>query len=399
MAENLQSVINSFSYSSTFKQGVIKEDRLLPAPHERVQTTYLNSWRRVNVTDLDWNNTNYKVITFPESCRVVSSVFLEIDLPELTGDTYVPNVGIYILRELDVHSKNESAYKITKYKEHLRDFLESLSDEACKACSDAYFGGTEASSDARKIYIPLLTPNSHFRDRDHRNSRGMGSLPCNFNSTPLEFWVKLNASENITTGGAAADSIKDHIQLSIREVKMSESDLRLYEGARGSYSVVTRTLKPLTKFNGFEKAASGSTTKVEFAGLDGCITEFDIVAVTDADPSAASEVKDLRNLVSPSAYRLICDGEIVRQATSKAEIRLEAYKQGFVPNKYFQQPCRVCFGSHVASKVYTGSFMMDNVSNTRLEIDWDENVQYCVLYSQMQNVTMDATGRIESSLK
>ena len=76
------------------------------------------------------------------------------------------------------------------------------------------------------------------------------------------------------------------------------------------------------------------------------ITEFDIVAVEDKDPSNPNEVKELTDLVFPSAYRLICDGEIVRQAPSKAEIRLESYKQGFVPNKFFRQPCRVCFGSH-----------------------------------------------------
>ena len=401
MSENLNQIVNSFNLNSKFSQGVVESDRLLPSAHRVTQTQYLNTWRRVRDSGLDYGTSRH-IFQLPETCRVISSIFLEIDLPALSGEkTYVQNVGCHIIKTLQIRSNSNVVYDVNHYSETLRDYLESLSTEAYAAFCDAYLGGDVLTNDARKVYIPLLIPNSHFLQREARSSvRGSGCFPCSFDRKKFEFQIELHPSTYVTTDRSAAGSILNAVSWSIREVVMRENDMLNYEKARGTYSINSRLFKKVDNgSDGWKINPAATQLQIKFNALDGIIPEIQLLAIATNGQTIANTPRDMRDLILPTSLRLICDGTVVREFSSQQEIKLELYKQGFVGNQTMKKCARLIFASHLASKTFTGGMVMDNISSLRIEATFGAEVFYQCLFSQLQNFTMDDSGKLSCVVK
>ena len=77
----------------------------------------------------------------PESLNVVSSHFLEIDLPAIASGTYKKYPGLYAIDRIKLLSNGSEVYDLD-YKLYMREFLSSLSDEEALAFVNTYLGGS-----------------------------------------------------------------------------------------------------------------------------------------------------------------------------------------------------------------------------------------------------------------
>ena len=79
--ENPSQIIRSWNLQTTFQNGPIDDDRLLPPTFTRHRTNNINTWRSEAVnSQLTWDSERFSIY-LPESLRVVKDVFLVIDLP------------------------------------------------------------------------------------------------------------------------------------------------------------------------------------------------------------------------------------------------------------------------------------------------------------------------------
>jgi hypothetical protein len=375
---------------------------LLPSPYKRAQTFYLNTWREIaSGPTLDWDSREHS-FEFPASIRLASSMFLEVKLPACGSGNWIANAGQHLIRSMKIKSGSRTPVHYDDYAVILRDYLASLSNEAHACFCDAYLGGFQEggseTSTARTLYIPILLPQSHFLHREQRNSRsGFGVLPCNFDNNKLEICVTLCPSTYLTVDGSNAASLVGSLRWCIREVQMSEANMVRYESSRGSFSIISRQFTKVGSGADWSYVAANTLERVTFQRLTGSVTEFQILAVKVDD--ASEDVQYLEKMQQPDVLRLIVDSITVREYTDKSRGVLELYKQGFIHNKVADNCARICFGSHVSSRDYTGSFNMQNTSNLRIEMQFPENVKYQIRAVRLDNLTIDSDGTLRSSLE
>jgi hypothetical protein len=403
MSENVTQIIDSFSLNSKFNQGVVATDRLLPAPFERSQSFYLNTWREIQCAPtLNWGSVDHS-FQFPASVRICSSMFLRVQLP-LNAAGWLSNVGAHIIKSIKIKSGGRTPIFYDNYAIYLQDYIASLSDEGHRAFSKAYMGGYQAKDSetqaARTVFVPILLPNSHFLHREQRNSKsGYGCLPCNFENNKLEVCVTLNNNAYCLATAGTAASLVGNLTWCIREVQMSESNMVRYESARGSFSQITRQMTTVhgDNYRYLDGSGSEATEEILFQRLTGTLKELQIHAVEVE--SEGEEVKYLNRQVHPTKVQLWVDSILVREYKDTPFLTLELFKQGFVPNLYSDNCARICFGSHTSSREFTGGFNMQNSSNIRLVVTFDKQVRYQVRAVRLENITIDSTGTLRSSLE
>ena len=79
--ENPVSIKRSWALSAGWRNGPAVANKLVPAVFGRISTPFIQTWRTVQLPDLDFGAQSYQ-ITIPESIRILSAAYLEI---ELTG--------------------------------------------------------------------------------------------------------------------------------------------------------------------------------------------------------------------------------------------------------------------------------------------------------------------------
>ena len=86
--ENPQQIIRSWGLQGSFASGAVVQDKLVPARFTRIRTPFLQTWREEALnSSLDWGVQNFSYY-LPESLRVISSMFLKIVLPAISGTNY-----------------------------------------------------------------------------------------------------------------------------------------------------------------------------------------------------------------------------------------------------------------------------------------------------------------------
>ena len=109
--ENPSQIIQSWGLASSFSNGPITKDNLVPATYGKVRTTFVQTWREENVgTNLDWANPQPFSYYLPESLRVISSMFLQIKCPAISGNNFKPYPGLYAVRSIRILSAGQEVY-------------------------------------------------------------------------------------------------------------------------------------------------------------------------------------------------------------------------------------------------------------------------------------------------
>ena len=160
-SENPRNLIRSWGLQSSWATGPEMANQLDPPDYGRIVTPYVHTWREQQLdNNLDFGSVRYSTY-LPESLRVVSSVFLKVEVPANSGSVaFKKYPGIYLIKEFKLHSGGEEVYTCN-VQDFLVDYMESLSDEALKRFSECYLGHEAVPSDAaRTILVPLLLPNS-----------------------------------------------------------------------------------------------------------------------------------------------------------------------------------------------------------------------------------------------
>ena len=82
-SENPRNLIRSWTLQSAWATGPTVEDKLTPPDYGRIRTPFVHTWREQTLdNNLDWGTNRYSIY-LPESLRVVSSMFLKIDVSEI----------------------------------------------------------------------------------------------------------------------------------------------------------------------------------------------------------------------------------------------------------------------------------------------------------------------------
>ena len=245
--ENPSQIIQSWGLASSYANGPITKDNLVPATYGKVRTTFVQTWREENVgTNLDWANPQPFSYYLPESLRVISSMFLQIKCPAISGNNFKPYAGLYAVRSIRILSAGQEVYTCDM-QAFLRDYCESLSDEELESFGRIYLGHTETPSDkARTFLIPIPLANSAYLQRNGHNVRGGGIWPCFTGQNRLEIQISLNANKYVSTGEAVPGSIAGVCSMLMHQVDMTAADLLRYADLRGSYALIGRRFTELT---------------------------------------------------------------------------------------------------------------------------------------------------------
>ena len=158
--ENPSQIIRSWGLTKNFAAGPTTVDKLVPPTYGKIRTPFVQTWREERLNDsLDWDNTQGFSYYLPESLRVISSMFLQITCPAISGSNFKPYPGLYAVRTVRLLSAGQEIYTCD-VGAFLRDYCESLSDEELESFGRIYLGHTSVSATARTFLIPILLPNS-----------------------------------------------------------------------------------------------------------------------------------------------------------------------------------------------------------------------------------------------
>ena len=104
--ENPVSIKRSWALSAGWRNGPAVENKLVPSVFGRISTPFIQTWRTVQLPDLDFGAESYQ-ITIPESIRILSAAYLEI---ELTGKMKA-YPALYCVKELVLRSGGQEVYR------------------------------------------------------------------------------------------------------------------------------------------------------------------------------------------------------------------------------------------------------------------------------------------------
>ena len=104
-AENPQQLIRSWENVQSFNNGPVSRDSLTPVTYGRIRTLHTHTWREERLNSIfDWGS-EYFSIVLPESLRVISSVYLKIDLAVRYNITHligIPVPALHLIQYLSL---------------------------------------------------------------------------------------------------------------------------------------------------------------------------------------------------------------------------------------------------------------------------------------------------------
>ena len=396
--ENPKQLIRSWALQGSFANGSVSEDKLVPKEFTRIRTPFVNTWREEQLAStLQFGSQGFSWFC-PESLRVVSSMFLKVNLPALNSGVYKSIPGMHVIDRLRFLTQGSEAYFVQPAL-FLRDYMESLTERECKRFAKTFLGYKDTQDGAaRTILIPILLPNSAYLFRNGRDARGHGVFPAYLGNNRLEIQFTLASGSHLVPDQATApsnDSIQNQCSVMIHQVEMQPRDIERYSDSRGAYSVMTRRFTEVT--TGWTNVAANTRHKVTQAQPIGNVTELFCVAV----PSGTAEAqRDIVNQVPATHFGITSDSVIQKQLDSPEKVQLELWQNGFTGNDLVEPCSRLCFAAHAAEaeNLYSGAFNMAHSSNISIDIEFGAAVDIRIYAVQLQRVVIDADGNILSSL-
>ena len=394
--ENPKNIIRSWNLQQNFASGPIVQDSLTPPVYGRIRTPFVGTWREQQLENaLDWDAQNFSVY-LPESLMVLQSLFLKIKLPANSGATaFKRHPGIHAVKSYRIMSAGQEVY-VCNVKQHLIDYMQSLSQEQLTAFSTCYLGDKDPQdSVARTILVPVLLPNSTYIGRSG-GQRGHGVFPCYTGSNRVEIQITMNVAKTLSSDpGQAPTSIAGECSFLYHQAEMDSKNLMRYSDLRGAYSIINRRFTELT--SGFKSAGANTETQWTISQPQGCVVEVMLLAfATDSD-----ETKFGTAYLQPKFFRIEADNVIQKNLDSAEKILIENYTNGFVsPNTDFAQPARLCFASHAAfsDHKWCGGYNMSLASNIRFVFEFGVAVKYKLVSISLQRVKIDAQGVLRAYL-
>ena len=397
--ENPQNIIRSWNLQSNFATGPVLQDKLTPPVFGRIRTNHIKTWREERVdTRLDWANATPFSVSLPESLRVVSAIYLKVDLPANSGGAaYKDYPALYIIKTLRLMSGGQEVYSCD-VQTMLGDYCQSLTEEQADIFGKTYLGHQDTPDDTeRTVMVPILLPNSTYGSRNGHDTRGHGVFPAYLGNQRLELQFTLNAAECLSSAaGQAPASIADRCSLMYHEVQMTGQNARKYQDLRGGYSIINRRFTELTS-GWVEYAVANAAEIVRHSQPQGTVTELQIIAVVnDAD-----EKRHTFAYIKPSKIKVTADAIVQRDLNTPQKVDIELWTNGFVPPKDFPAPGRVCFASHAAeaAHIYSGGYNMTLASNVDIEFEFATACRYKIFAVQLQRVKIDSAGTIMAFLE
>ena len=393
--ENPAQIIRSWGLTKNFAAGPTTVDKLVPPTYGKVRTNFVQTWRQETLgSSLDWGVQNFSYY-LPESLRVVSSMFLRISCPGISGHNFKPFPGLYAVKTVRLLSAGQEVYTCD-VGAFLRDYCESLSDEELEAFGRIYLGHTPTPSDtARSFLIPILLPQSAYMQRHGHNTRGSGVWPCFTSQNRLELQITMNTSGFVSLGANVPASISGAVEMYMHQVDMVAADVLRYSDLRGTYSIINRRFTELT--SGWTAANTSLQTFTNSQPV-GCVTEVFIIAVATGTAEAQ---RDVATVIHPTKFKVIADSICQKDLSNSDKINMELYSNGFTQNSSFNNAARLCFASHAAEAThhYSGGYNMQLASQVSFEFQFGVAVDYRLYAVQLQRVNIDSLGLVRASLE
>jgi len=397
-SENPRNLIRSWSLQSNWATGPIREDKLQPPDYGRIKTPFVHTWRESPIdNNLDWGSQRFSIY-LPESLRVVSSMYLKIDVPANSGAAaFKKYMGIYAMKEFKLLSAGIEVYTCN-VQDFLVDYMESLSNEALKRFSETYLGQEAVpTATGRTILIPLLMPNSAYLGRAG-GTRGHGIFPCFLGQNRAEVQITLNPAKFLSSDAAQEPtSIAGACALVYHQVEMTSNNILRYSDLRGNYSIVSRRFTELT--SGWTEYTNVNTeVVVKNQQPQGTVTEIILVAVAnDADESRHERTAH----VFPTSFSVTADSIDQKVLDTDYKLKTELWTNGFIPPDGFNSPARICFAAHASESdhLYSGGYNMTLASNVHFKFKFKQAVRYRLIAVQLQRIKIDSLGRMRSYLE
>ena len=389
-------IIRSWGLTKNFAAGPTTVDKLVPPTYGKIRTPFVQTWREEKLSqNLDWGSQNFSYY-LPESLRVISSMFLEVDIPAISGHNFKPYPGLYVIKTVRLLSAGQEIYTVD-VPAFLRDYCESLSDEELESFGRIYLGHTETPSDTtRKVMIPILLPQSAYMQRHGANTRGSGIWPCFTAQNRLEIQITMNSSKYVSLGSNVPVSIGGKCSIMMHQVDMAAADVLRYSDLRGTYSLINRRFTELT--SGWQTASGNTPVVFTHSQPVGCVTEVFLLAV---NTGTAVEQRELLAQVLPISFKVVADSVCQKDLNTPQKVQMELWANGFTQNSKFKNCARLCFASHAAESthVYSGGYNMQMASNVSFEFTFEGGTDYRLYAVQLQRVSIDSLGLIRASLE
>lgn len=388
---NPQIAIDSLPLTKSFQLGNVVSNKLVPDGFSKSQNFYLKTWREQSCQNGSWGETwNY---VLPESLNVVSSHFLEIDLPAIASGTYKKYPGLYAIDRIKLLSNGSEVYDLD-YKLYMREFLSSLSDEEALAFVNTYLGGSTATNSARTISCPMMLPNSHYLRR--HSAYGYGIFPHRL-STRLEFQITMGSKNDIKMPGADdAASIANLCRWVTREVKGDQNTIiRKYSDARGVYSVQVPRFQEIVAW---KTVAANTADSVKATLPTGSCYEF----IVEAYPTTNDlDLTDRETASQPTSFKLTCDGEDVRVLANSTRVGQELFANGYRVNTCVNNFARICFADQCAHSdhCFQGALHCGNISSIQTEVEFAQETRYRIIAKKYSKVRIQSNGVLRSSFE
>ena len=396
--ENPSNILRSWNLQGQFSTGPVVKDKLVPPIYGRTRCNFVTTWREEPLdTRIDFGVKNFSVF-IPESLRVLGSIYLHVSLPAIpNGAAYKKYPALYLIKTFRILSKGQEVYTCD-VPLMLGDYCQSLKEEELKVFGATYLGNQDTpDGTAREIMVPLLLPNSAYGSRNGHDNQGHGVFPAYLGNNRLEVQFTLNEAAFLSqSAGDVPGSISGQCKLMYHEVQMNQENMRLYEDARGGYSVINRRFTELTS-GWTEYATPNSIVKLSHTQPQGTVTEIQILAVAnDADESRYTYT-----YIRPTSIKITADSVVQRNLDTKQKVDAELWTNGFIGTADFPHPGRMCFAAHAAegTHFYSGGYNMNIASRVDLEFGFAEQVRYKVIAVQLQRVKIDSAGQMRAFLQ
>ena len=397
--EHPHNIIRSWNLQSNFATGPVRQNKLVPPKYGRTETNFITTWREeVLDSRFDWDTRNYSVL-LPESLRVLTSIYIRVNLPALSGGAvYKKYPALYILKRLTILSGGQEVYSCD-VGVLLADYCQSLSEEQLKVFGRTYLGNqTVMDGSARTVMVPVLLPNSSYMGRTGDNLPH-GIFPAFLGSGRLEFQVTLNSADYLAAAAAnVPGSISGACSLMYHQVEMDSVREKALADLRGRYSLMTRRFTELTQT--WQPAAANTLINLTQYQPQGAVTELILIAVPDTGEEQGDHSRCGNNYVLPINFRITADSVVQKDLNTPEKVKAELWTNGFVAPVDFPSPGRLCFASHSRSSdhVFSGAYKMTGASTIEIDFTFAQNVVYRLVASQIQRVSLDGSGQFRGRL-
>ena len=397
--EHPHNIIRSWNLQSNFATGPVRENKLVPPKYGRTETNFITTWREeVLDSRFDWDTRNFSVL-LPESLRVLTSIYIRVNLPALSGGAvYKKYPALYVLKRLTILSGGQELYSCD-VGVLLADYCQSLSEEQLKVFGRTYLGHqTVMDGTDRTVMVPVLLPNSSYMGRNGHDTQGHGVFPAYLGNNRLELQFTTNEAKYISSDAANAPaSIASACTMMYHEVQMTSFNMKQYQDQRAKYSIINRRFTELTS-GWVEYANANAVEIVRHSQPQGTITEVQIIAVSNFGDD---ESRATYEYILPTSIRCTADARVQRDLDSKQKVEIELWQNGFVPNDDFPAPGRMCFANHAAeaAHMYSGGYNMTLASNVDFRFTFAVACRYKIFAVQLQRIKIDPVGRLASYLE